>query len=152
MGPSTCRFCGKCISVKALRSDLCSEDALGAIDGSRTDWPRPAEPLASVFARHGKGIFATPLLLSAEGVGRRAGASGAVCEASPVGDTASRHHNAAMKIPGISTTPPTGPGHSRCCVPRYVVNTLVLAFRILWRLSNITVIHHLSGFVPRYLP
>ena len=93
---------------------------MGAINGSKTNWPRPAEPLASVFARHGKGICATPLFYSPKGLGRRAGASGAVGEAPAAGDTASRHRNAAMKIPGISTTLPTGTGRSRCCFPRYV--------------------------------
>ena len=92
---------------------------MGAINGSKTNWPRPAEPLASVFARHGKGICATPLFYSPKGLGRRAGASGAVGEAPAAGDTASRHRNAAMKIPGISTTLPTGTGRSRCCVPGY---------------------------------
>ena len=60
------------------------------------------------------------VVLFAEGVGRPAGASGAVCEAPAAGDTSSRHRNAAMKIRGISTTLPTGTGRSRCCVPRYV--------------------------------
>ena len=35
LGPSTCRFCRKCISVNALRTDVCFEDAWGPSMGLR---------------------------------------------------------------------------------------------------------------------
>ncbi len=35
LGPSTCRFCRKCISVNALRTDVCFEDAWGLSMGLR---------------------------------------------------------------------------------------------------------------------